>query len=119
MKAMICAATVAAALFLSGCGGVIGSCSQSNGTSMICVDYDQNPAGAQALQEACENGGSTWSASACPSANRAGRCKVSVSAAGITLSSTTNYYSPVTTQQAETQCDAFSSGGATVTFTAN
>ncbi len=120
MKTTLWVVTAAAVLFLSGCGGVIGSCTETGGAATVCVDYEQSPGGAADLEQSCESGGGgTWSTNACTATSRVGRCKTSISVLGVSSVSTTHYYAPMTTAQAEDACDSFSGTGITMTFTPN
>lgn len=80
------------------------------GATEVCTDYQQayTPSTAQL---ACSG---IYSTAACPTANRVGRCAVSVTVLGSTASTTLSYYAPTTTDIAMLACT--SAGG---TFRSN
>ena len=114
---------LAASLFtpIAGCGSSsAGSCAQSSGGAVVsCSDYGEGYTTAQVMTS-CSGAGGTYSSSACPSENRVARCAITVSAAGVTATTTVSYYPPLTVANVMQSCSqANIGGGVTATFTAN
>lgn len=103
-----------------GCGsstpsnGGTGSCTINSTvggmTSLDCTDYSVNTSTVNHRTLCTATLMGTWSASACPSANRVGRCRLTTSL----VTSTQNFYAPTTVDQARMACTT-----ATGTFEAN
>ncbi len=86
----------------AGCGSAAaGSCTTTSGSTMSCVDYG-GTWNANSVMQGCTGSGQTYSASACTSTNRVGRCTVTSPAGGATT--TTNYYAPATASDVMTAC---------------
>jgi hypothetical protein len=92
----------------TGCGGIIGSCTETGGapSSAACVEYEQHPSPASSLQQVCTGGGGTWSTNPCTDANRVGRCRVSFSLLGVNSKIVYNFYTPATQSDAQAFCNS-------------
>ncbi len=99
-------------------GGSGGSCAQTQGTGMVCIDYGSGYT-MSSVQQSCTAAMGTYSAGGCSATGRVGRCAYTISAGGSTVSATTNFYPPVTLDIAMQACSAMTTGGVTATFTPN
>lgn len=92
----------------SACGSShLGSCSTAL-SSQGCVDYEEFPGGASAVEKACTQQGLTYSKDECTADGRVGRCRVSLEVQGYEAQSVTNYYGPATKESARASCEALS-----------
>lgn len=108
MKSIGIALVLGVGLLVAGCGSSgAGACTTSQSGTMTCVEFSTGYT-SQAVMAACSTG--TYSAGGCASTNRVGRCAMTTSG----LTSTSSFYSPLTTAQAMTACAALNG-----TFTAN
>jgi len=97
MKAIL-ALGVGVALAACGSGGIAGSCTTMVAMSMTCTEYGQGYT-ASSVMMACSGVSQTYSAGACPTANRVGRCTITATSSGNTASAVLSSYAPVTTDQ--------------------
>lgn len=81
-----------------------GSCQASASGVSYCIDYSGSAATMASVQSGCSMAMGTYSATACATANRVGRCTVPLSGANITQ--TVNYYGPTSVEIARAACDA-------------
>lgn len=100
---LVIAAVVAA---LTGCGGPApaGSCQSSSAGISFCIDYSGSAATVAGIQQGCSQSMGTYQSSACPTANRVGRCTLPNGTAQLTQ--TASYYAPATTEQVMAACSA-------------
>lgn len=94
--------------------GGTGSCTTTStaggATRMSCTDYSMNTSTVNYQSLCTTTLMGTWSASACPTANRVGRCRLTSSL----VTSTQNFYAPMTVDEARMDCTQ-----STGTFEAN
>ncbi|MFO0561293.1 MAG: hypothetical protein U0269_24960 [Polyangiales bacterium] len=100
---LVIAAVVAA---LTGCGGPApaGSCQANSGGVTFCIDYTGSAATMAGIQQGCSQSMGTYQASACPTANRVGRCTLPNGSAQLTQ--TASYYAPMTSADVMAACTA-------------
>ncbi len=115
-KSLLLAAALIVAAFVGGCGGgPAGSCSTS--ASGQCIDYGTGFTSADVMRTC--TGGATYSATACTTTGRVGRCVITATSGGATASSTLNFYAPITADIGMMACTAAGMGGATAVYMAN
>lgn len=97
-----------------------GSCvSSAGGTLVTCTDYGAGFTTGMVIQE-CSALSATYSSSACSSANRVGRCEISISRNGVTAADAVSFYPPETIGAGMQACNMENGfDGATITFVAN
>jgi hypothetical protein len=109
-----------AVMLAAGCGGSDGpgSCSVSSGGAVVqCVDY--TGVTSDQVSQNCTALRGTYATSACSSSNRVGRCTISSTAGGISLTQTLSYYPPTTVSSVMSICSQVTGTGVTATFMAN
>jgi hypothetical protein len=113
---MVVAALAGSVSLLSGCGGGLGSCSQtSQGAVVSCLDYEEYPLGKDTLKQTCTSP-NTYSDGACTSANRVGRCRQTISAGGFTVKQVISFYAPTLASTAQSSCTSAGTSGVTTEF---
>jgi hypothetical protein len=85
-----------------GCGSSpVGSCRLNINGNNVCVDCVGPNLDSNLLRTHCGDRAGTWSAAACPTTRRVGRCEIPTSAVIVS----THYYSPLTLDVARATCN--------------
>lgn len=84
----------------------VGSCTQTQGSTTFCADYNSNVSATNA-RSTCTSASGSYSTSACTSTNRVGRCVAPGVVGGVQTTSTLNFYTPATDADARQVCTAF------------
>ena len=97
-----------------------GSCTMSTGGTLVtCTDYGAGFT-ASTVMQTCSASMSTYSAAACPSANRVGRCEITEMTGTVSVGDAVNFYSPETSATVMSVCSSENGvGGITTTFVPN
>jgi hypothetical protein len=97
-----------------------GSCTMGTGSTLVvCTDYGAGFTSSTVMQ-ACTTSMATYSAAACPSANRVGRCEITETNGAVSAGDAVNFYPPETRAAAMSACSMENGlGGITTTFVAN
>lgn len=75
------------------------------GGATVCVEYQSAALTAEAVRMTCSlQMGATYSASACASANRVGRCTVTSGAGVAMITQVQSYYAPISAADAMMTC---------------
>ncbi|MFO0624021.1 MAG: hypothetical protein U0325_00270 [Polyangiales bacterium] len=88
---------------VAACSSSSGSCSQTTSGNTFCVDYASNVSSDNA-RSACTGAMGSYSATACSSTNRVGRCSVPSMIGGTQTTSNASFYTPTTDSQARQIC---------------
>lgn len=82
-----------------------GSCQASAAGNAYCIDYSGAGATMSTVMSRCSMAMGTYSATACATTGRVGRCAV-VLPGGVNITQTANYYAPTTVDVARMACEA-------------
>jgi hypothetical protein len=82
-----------------------GSCATNSGGMLVtCTDFGAGFTATTAMQN-CTGSMTTYSAAACPSANRVGRCEITETSGSVTVGDAVNFYPPETAALAMQACN--------------
>jgi hypothetical protein len=98
-----------------------GSCTTNSGGMLVtCTDYGAGFTASTVMQVCATSSMTIYSAAACPSANRVGRCEITETRGGVSAGDAVNFYPPETAAAAMSAC-AMENGvsGVTTRFVAN
>ncbi len=85
---------------LAGCSSDTGSCQSSSAGTNFCTEYTDGNVTADSVRSGCAAAMGTYSASACASTNRVGRCTYRASGLGAVSS----FYAPTTAATGRQVC---------------
>jgi hypothetical protein len=99
---LLLVAVLSASVVACGAPPPPGSCQQTSAGISFCIDYSGSAATMSTVQSGCSMAMGTYSAGACATADRVGRCTVALAGANITQ--TINYYGAANLEVARTAC---------------
>jgi hypothetical protein len=96
---------VAASVLMLGCGEPLGSCSATTGAAPVCIDYEAFPFPRTTLEERCNGVDQAYHPTPCSPSGRVGRCRRVQGAGDTRTIYVTNFYAPLTAEQAQRACE--------------